>query len=245
MREPASSPDTWQAHDAAPTSSAAAIDAVVRGAPGATPMLQGRRCVLRPLRAAEVPALTRLADDPEVTRHLPDGFKAREWCGLDSAAHGFDFLSIEARAEGAAPADESDAIGFIVLRPGPGCLRCSAEVSYWIGRPWWGNGIASDALSLLTNWAWRARPGLTRLHADVFASNAASARVAEKCGYTLECVRGRAAMKGDRTVDILQYAVHRPAVIDQGFGAEPSRVASFLREPLRLCDVARSEGHLL
>lgn len=53
------------------------------------------------------------------------------------------------------------------------------EVTYWIGKPYWGKGIATSALSLflLQN---KARP----IYARAVKDNIASLRVLQKCGFT-------------------------------------------------------------
>jgi len=51
-------------------------------------------------------------------------------------------------------------------------------VGYWLGRGWWGQGIATRALGLLLIQV-AERP----LHAFVAAHNVASIRVLEKCGF--------------------------------------------------------------
>jgi RimJ/RimL family protein N-acetyltransferase len=52
------------------------------------------------------------------------------------------------------------------------------EVTYWIGRSYWGKGIATDALKAFLALD-RSRP----LHARVASDNVASRRVLEKCGF--------------------------------------------------------------
>jgi RimJ/RimL family protein N-acetyltransferase len=52
------------------------------------------------------------------------------------------------------------------------------EVTYWIGRSYWGQGIATDALKAFLA-VERSRP----LHARVASDNVASRRVLEKCGF--------------------------------------------------------------
>jgi len=52
------------------------------------------------------------------------------------------------------------------------------EVGYWIGREFWGRGIATRALALFLR-RDRTRP----LYAGVARGNAASIRVLEKCGF--------------------------------------------------------------
>ena len=52
------------------------------------------------------------------------------------------------------------------------------EVTYWIGRSYWGKGIASDALN-----AFLAVDHSRPLHARVASDNVASRRVLEKCGF--------------------------------------------------------------
>ena len=53
------------------------------------------------------------------------------------------------------------------------------EVGYWIGKEFWGRGIATEALSLLLREVTE-RP----LYAHVARSNIGSIRVLEKCGFT-------------------------------------------------------------
>ncbi|PYQ34013.1 MAG: hypothetical protein DMF55_10480, partial [Acidobacteria bacterium] len=53
-------------------------------------------------------------------------------------------------------------------------------VGYWIGKEYWGRGIATRALSEFLNHV-TARP----LHARVAKHNRASIRVLEKCGFRI------------------------------------------------------------
>ncbi len=54
------------------------------------------------------------------------------------------------------------------------------QVGYWIGREYWGKGVATRALSEFLGHV-KARP----LYAHVAKHNIASIRVLEKCGFTL------------------------------------------------------------
>ena len=61
-----------------------------------------------------------------------------------------------------------------------GCWEADGRrlVGYWIGRRFWGRGLATRALAELVGIV-DARP----LYADVVKDNAASIRVLEKCGF--------------------------------------------------------------
>lgn len=83
--------------------------------------------------------------------------------------------------------------------------RVSAEIGYWLAEPFWGRGIATEALGAMTDHAI-ATHKLTRVYALPFAWNAASCRVLEKAGYVLEARLRNSAIKDGRLTDQLQYA---------------------------------------
>lgn len=58
--------------------------------------------------------------------------------------------------------------------------RSERELTYWIGRDYWGRGIATAALAAFLS-VEQTRP----LHARVAADNVASRRVLEKCGFVV------------------------------------------------------------
>lgn len=60
--------------------------------------------------------------------------------------------------------------------------RGEGEIGYWIGRPYWGRGYASEAVRLMVAFAFDEL-GLRRLYAHVLAHNPASGRVLEKAGF--------------------------------------------------------------
>ena len=83
--------------------------------------------------------------------------------------------------------------------------RVSAEIGYWLGEPYWGRGICTEALRAVTAYAIE-RHELTRVLAVPFAHNAASQRVLEKAGFQREGHMRRSAIKDGRICDQLLYA---------------------------------------
>ncbi len=57
-------------------------------------------------------------------------------------------------------------------------------VGYWMGKEFWGLGIASRALELLLK-----EVPIRPLHARVATTNRASLRVLQKCGFVVQCVQ--------------------------------------------------------
>ncbi len=160
-------------------------------------------CVLRPWEEADAPAIVPHADDPSVASRLRDGFPhpytladARAFIARARAIDPPTIFTIE--VEGAA----AGGIGF---HPGTDVERFSAEVGYWLGRRYWGRGIATQALCALADHAFAAH-GFLRLWAVPFADNPASARVLEKAGFVREGTLRRSAVKAGHVLDQWLYA---------------------------------------
>jgi RimJ/RimL family protein N-acetyltransferase len=158
---------------------------------------------LRPPRAGDAPALAQHADDREVWRNLRDRFPhpyrladAEQWIrGSRSGAPSPTWvITVEDRA-----------IGAISLHPGEDVHRRDAEIGFWLGRAWWGRGIASAAVPVVTRHAFE-QLGCRRVHACVFAWNLASARVLAKSGYQLEGRLRRAICKDGQQIDAELWA---------------------------------------
>ena len=138
--------------------------------------LQSDRLILRRLRAEDADDIVRLlAADREAIQmmaHMPypcTGAAAREWIALRTQP-GTTAFAITQRADGAF----LGAIGFTGLPEMP-------SVGYWVGRPYWNRGYATEALRLVIEYA-RGR-GVKGLQAETFPENPASGRVLSKCGF--------------------------------------------------------------
>ncbi|HOY22064.1 MAG TPA: GNAT family protein [Cellvibrio sp.] len=81
----------------------------------------------------------------------------------------------------------------------------SAEVGYWVAKPYWGKGIASEALAEFSK-ALFLNTDLVRLYASVFEGNTASAKVLEKCGFKLEAIFEKAIYKDGLFFNEYHYA---------------------------------------
>ncbi len=97
-------------------------------------------------------------------------------------------------------------IGSIALTLGANEMRHRAELGYWIGKPHWGFGFASEAVRAMGEYGLNVL-GLAQIDAAVFRENQASARVLEKAGYKRE--RGvvrRYADRGGRR-HVIEYSL--------------------------------------
>lgn len=154
---------------------------------GETITLTAGGLLMRPWHAADLPALVSAYEDPAMRRWL-----AVQVSGADEAARWLEAQRTGWEAGtrfGFAVTDGGrggELLGNLVLkRPEPETGR--AEVGYWTTAPARGRGVASRALAALTEWAFTvfAEQGLVRLELMHQVDNAASCRVAEKCGYGL------------------------------------------------------------
>ena len=65
------------------------------------------------------------------------------------------------------------------------------EVGYWLGRPYWGVGYASEAVGALVDLAFRDLK-FHRVEAGIFRGNAGSENVLRKAGFAVEGIRREA-----------------------------------------------------
>jgi ribosomal-protein-alanine N-acetyltransferase len=170
------------------------------------PRLAGRSVTLVPLEPGHACSLQRCADDQQVWATLVEGFPhpytladAQAWCEGGWRERGVVW--------GIALAGE--VIGCVGVQQERGWLQCNAEVGYWIGRAYWGRGLATDALRLASDWAFSSLDDLTRLHAPIFDWNLASQAVARKAGFTLEANMPHSAIKNGRVIGRVVYARYR------------------------------------
>ncbi|MFV0412626.1 MAG: GNAT family N-acetyltransferase [Oscillospiraceae bacterium] len=85
-----------------------------------------------------------------------------------------------------------------------------AEVGYCLGTPWWGRGLAAEALAAVKEYLFGC--GIRRLEARHHTQNPASGRVMEKCGLAFEGVLRSAARDNlGRFCDVALYAAINPA----------------------------------
>lgn len=79
-------------------------------------------------------------------------------------------------------------------------FRLNAEIGYFIAEPFWGKGIATEAIRLMTEYTFN-NFSVIRIVAGVFEYNKASMRALEKNGYILESIHKKAVIKNDKIID--------------------------------------------
>ncbi len=155
--------------------------------------LQDEAIKLRAFADADVPALTAACQDPEIPRWttVPSPY------GEDEAR---SFIQSRPNARAIVDASTGELLGSIGWRL---VDQENIQVGYWVARERRGAGVATRALRLLSRWALEElAAGRVQLLAD--PRNAASQRVAEKAGFTRECVlRSYLNAKGTRRDGIM------------------------------------------
>ncbi|MFF5011858.1 GNAT family N-acetyltransferase [Streptomyces sp. NPDC001165] len=182
----------------------------------ATP--SGPALLLRPWCPGDAAALVEAYRDAALRRWtsgvVEDEAGAARWIGEQARGweerRRFAFAVVES-----GPGPER-VLGHAVLKFAEAPGASAAEVGYWTAAPARGRGVAPRALHALTEWAFAAfgGDGLTRLELLHQADNAASCRVAQKCGYALARLLPAAppAFPLDGHVHVREYGQERAAV---------------------------------
>lgn len=130
---------------------------------------------LRPIQLADLPQMFEWQQDLEGNRLAVTYPRSREVFD----AHWSQAL-LDPHVTARAILQDEQFVGYISCYPSDG----TALVGYWIDRPHWGQGIATQALKLFCEELVR-RP----LFAITAGTNQASMRVLQKCGFVVDHVR--------------------------------------------------------
>jgi RimJ/RimL family protein N-acetyltransferase len=159
---------------------------------------------LRPWARSDAAAFLRIADDREIWLNQRERFPhpltlptAELWIA--------DHVEARPPLTTFAVLAAGELAGGVALRRREEPHAICADLAFWVGRPYWGRGIATAAVRAATAHAFDAL-GLERVQAFVYDWNAASSRVLEHAGFTLEGRLRRYVLKDGRSGDALLYA---------------------------------------
>jgi RimJ/RimL family protein N-acetyltransferase len=167
------------------------------------PPLAAQRVLLRPFKTSDARAVAEACSDPQIPRHtmMPEGLteeQARQWIerGLEGWSYGLARFAITAP-----PSDRC--LGQIGVQFDLRARR--AETFYWLDQRQRGKGIASEALELVTGWAFR-NFDVARVQLVTHLDNRASQRVAERCGFVREGVLRAWEPVKDTQPDVVMFS---------------------------------------
>jgi ribosomal-protein-alanine N-acetyltransferase len=164
----------------------------------------GDRCIVRPWRIADVAPLAKHANNANVARQLRDRFPHPYTAG--DARHFIQSVLGARTPTVFAIVVDGEPVGGVGISPGADVERFSAEIGYWLGEAFWGRGIATDAVRLVSGYAFDTC-NMLRLFALPFADNLQSIRVLEKAGYTREALLRASSVKNGEVRDQAIYAL--------------------------------------
>ena len=174
------------------------------------PKLETERLLLRGFLLSDAPRVQALAGDQEIARvtlNIPhpyaDGL-AESWI----SSHPKDFELGRSAVFAITERVTHELLGAVGLTINRHHAR--AELGYWIGRPFWGKGYASEAATRLLEYGF-TELRLNRIHAAHFSENPASGRVMQKIGMEPEGLLKEHYLKWDHFVDSVIYGIQASA----------------------------------
>ncbi len=170
------------------------------------PRLHTERLILRPFTLADADDVQHLASAWEVAdttlnipHPYPDG-AAAQWINTlqpnFEAGTGVTFAIVLR--------EQNTLCGAISL--GINQKHVRAEMGYWLGVPFWNQGIVTEAACAVLRYGFD-QIKLHRIHAFHFARNPASGRIMQKIGMRYEGTLRHHDRKGDHWEDLVSYGI--------------------------------------
>ena len=169
-------------------------------------ILETERLILRRFTLEDAPRVQLLAGDKAIaatTLNIPypyeDGM-AEEWIGTHKEQREAGKL------ENFALIQKEDnllvgAIGLVIKKEFD-----SAELGYWVGKPYWGKGYCTEAAQAVLKYSFE-QLSLNRVFAGHFTINPASGRVMEKAGMKYEGCFRQSMKKGNEYFNLKYYSI--------------------------------------
>jgi len=163
-----------------------------------------KRVLLRQLSESDIPALAIQANNKKIWLNLRNMFphpyseeNAKQFVAMVGSDKKNTRFAIEIDGRFA---------GMIGIFPQEDVYKYNAEIGYWLGEEFWGQGIGTEAVQQMCSYCF-SETETKRIFAGIFSYNAASMRVLEKCGFVNEGIAKEAVFKNGSFHDELRYAL--------------------------------------
>lgn len=170
------------------------------------PILETERLILRPFTLADAGDVQTLAGDRDIaatTLRIPHPYEdgmAEEWIGTH-----VEIWRQDGGASFAITLREPRVLaGGIVVRTEREHER--GEIGYWIGKPYWNRGYATEAVREMLRFAFEDLR-LNRVQATFLPKNPASGKILIKSGFTREGCLRQYVKKWGRFEDLEMYSI--------------------------------------
>lgn len=163
------------------------------------PTLTTARLTLRPIAAADHDGYTAIWSDAEFVRYIGGRIPDRDavWHAMASNAGCWALTGVGPWS--VVERDSGQLVGRAGLWDEPGWP--GVEAVWFIGRPWWGRGYATEAATAAIDWVFATRPDLDQVVSVITPANVRSVRVAERLGMRLDRIEElHGAPKGVHTL---------------------------------------------
>jgi len=161
---------------------------------------------LRPWNMDDLENLLKYADNVAIAGNMTDQFphpytaaNAKAFIENAAASNPVNIFAIEL---------DGQAIGAIGIHPQSDIQKKNAELGYWLAEPFWGRGIITTAIKMMTKYAFSTWD-ICRIFARPFGTNIASQKALEKAGFKLEGRFEKTFYKNGEFVDELVYAIRK------------------------------------
>ena len=159
---------------------------------------------LRPWSYNDLESAFQNADNYDIFKFMSDGFpnslfKWKTFLEFTLKNDSILYLAIEINGQ---------AVGGVGITPQKDIGRNNAELGYWLGKDYWGQGIMTNVIKDIVGLAFD-KFTINRIYAKPFELNIASQRVLEKAGFVLEAKFIKTVIKNGELLDELFYAIRK------------------------------------
>ena len=161
---------------------------------------------IRPWEMSDIESLVKYANNWNVAKNMTDKFP-HPYTEINGKAF-IKFATKDFPIHLFAIDIDGKAVGGIGIHPQEDIHRNNAELGYWLAEPFWGQGIISNAITQMVDFAF-ATYKINRVFAVPFGTNIASQKVLEKNNFILEGKFDKVLIKNGELLDELIYAIRR------------------------------------
>lgn len=167
--------------------------------------LKGAGFMLRKWQLQDADSLQKHADSIHVSSFLLDRFPSPY-----TLTDAIDFITIKMAEDPAinfAIMIDGEVSGVIGVDLRSDIYRKTPLLGYWLSEPYWRRGIITEAIRLITRYAFH-HLDIICIQALVLSKNPASMRVLEKAGYSKQGILKQSVIKNGEVFDEHVYAAY-------------------------------------